>query len=108
MFHRFTRGRTLDEVAPYGWDLFLSALALAVWQHEASDQRFHHLDTTSFSRTGAYVPESDAPAMAITHGSSKDQRPDLQQAVLARRVSQDGGGPLASKRWDGHASFSHG
>lgn len=104
MCHRFTRGRTLEEVAPEGWDRFWSALTLAVWQPEAMDQRCHHLDPTRFARTGADVPASDAPAMATTHGSSKDQRPALQQAVWARRVSQDGGGPGASKRWDGHAA----
>ena len=104
MFHRFKLGRTLDEVDTYGCDLFLSALALAVCQHEAIAQRFHHLDTTSFSLSGAYVPESDAHAIAITHGYSKDHRPDVKQAVLELMVSQDGGVPLVSKSWDGNAS----
>jgi transposase len=103
MFHRFTLGRTLDEVDTSGCDLFLSEIALAVCQHEAIEQRFHHLDTTSFSLSGAYVPESDAQAIAITHGSSKDHRPDLTQAVLALMVSQDGGVPVASKSGDGNA-----
>src|SRR5712691_7262272 len=104
MFNRFKLGRTLDEVDTYGCDLFLSEIALAVCQHEAIDQRFHHLDTTSFALTGAYVPESDEHAIAITHGSSKDHRPDLKQAVLELMVSQDGGVPLASKSWDGNAA----
>ena len=42
--------------------------------------------------------------MTLTHGSSKDHRPDLKQAVLALLVSQDGGVPLVSKSWDGNAS----
>ena len=42
--------------------------------------------------------------MTLTHGSSKDHRPDLTQAVLERMVSQDGGVPLVSKSWDGNAS----
>src|SRR5439155_24373647 len=50
------------------------------------------------------VPDSDEQAMTITHGHSKDSRPDLKQAVLARMVSQDGGGPLVSKSWDGNTS----
>jgi len=104
MFNRFKLGRTLDEVDTYGCDLFFSELALAVCQHEAIDQRFSHLDTTSFSLSGAYVPESDAHAIAITHGYSKDHRPDLKQAVLELMVSQDGGVPLVSKSWDGNAS----
>jgi transposase len=104
MFNRFKLGRTLDEVDTYGCDLFFSEIALAVCQHEAIDQRFNHLDTTSFALTGAYVPESDEHAIAITHGYSKDHRPDLKQAVLELMVSQDGGVPLASKSWDGNAS----
>jgi transposase len=50
------------------------------------------------------VPDSDEHAIAITHGYSKDHRPDLKQAVLALMVSQDGGVPLMSKSWDGKAS----
>jgi transposase len=104
MFNRFKLGRTLDEVDTYGCDLFFSEIALAVCQQEAIDQRFHHLDTTSFALSGAYIPESDAHAIAITHGYSKDHRPDLKQAVVELMVSQDGGVPLASKSWDGNAA----
>jgi transposase len=107
MFNRFKLGRTLDEVHMYGCDLLFSELALAVCTHEGIDQRFNHLDTTSFSLSGDYVPESDAQAITITHGYSKDHRPDLKQAVLELMVSQDGGIPLVSKSWDGNASDTH-
>jgi transposase len=106
MFNRFKLGRTLDEVNTYGCDLLFSESALAVCQQEAIDQRFNHLDTTSFSLTGDYVPESDEHAIVITHGYSKDHRPDLKQAVLELMVSQDGGVPLVSQTWDGNASDS--
>src|SRR6058998_1134426 len=107
MFNRFKLGRTLEEVHAYGCDLLFSELALAVCGQEGIDQRFNHLDTTSFSLTGDYVPESDEQAITITHGDSKDHRPDLKQAVLELMVSQDGGVPMASKCWDGNASDSH-
>jgi transposase len=103
MFNRFKLGRTLDEVNTYGCDLLFSEIALTVCRQEAIDQRFNHLDTTSFSLTGDYVPENDEQAIAITHGYSKDHRPDLKQAVLELIVSQDGGVPLVSKTWDGNA-----
>jgi transposase len=106
MFNRFKLGRTLDEVNTYGCDLLFSEVALAVCHQEAIDQRFNHLDTTSFSLTGDDVPESDQQAIAITHGYSKDHRPDLKQAVLELMVSQDGGVPLVSQSWDGNASDS--
>ena len=88
----------------YRLDSRISELALAVCGQEGIDRRFNHLDTTSFSLSGDYVPESDEQAIPITHGYSKDHRPDLQQAVLALMVSQDGGVPLVSKSWDGNAS----
>jgi transposase len=82
----------------------LSELALAVCVQEGIDQRVHHLDTTSFALRGDDVPESDEPAMTITHGSSKDHRPDLKQAVLELLVAPDGGVPRLSQSWDGNAS----
>src|SRR5919199_1742656 len=104
MFNRFKLGRTLDEAHAYGCNLLFEELALAVCTHEGIDLRFNHLDTTSFALTGDYVPESDVHAIAITHGYSKDHRPDLKQAVLELMVSQDAGVPLMSKSWDGNAS----
>ncbi len=104
MFNRFKLGRSLDEVSSYGCDLLFSELALAVCAHEGIAQRFNHLDTTSFSLTGDYSPDSDEHAIAITYGYSKDHRPDLKQAVLELMVSQDGGVPLLSKSWDGNTS----
>jgi len=104
MFNRFKLGRTLDDASAYGCNLLFEELALAVCTHEGIDLRFHHLDTTSFGLTGAYIPDRDEHAMCITHGYSKDHRPDLKQAVLELMVSQDGGVPLVSKSWDGNTS----
>jgi transposase len=104
MFNRFKLGRTLDEVYAYGCDLLFSELALAVCAQEGIDLRFNHLDTTSFSLSGEYLPDSDERAITITHGYSKDHRPDLKQAVLELMVSHDGGIPFVSQSWDGNAS----
>ena len=104
MFNRFKLGRTLDEASAYGCDLLFEELALAICAHEGIDRRFNHLDTTSFALTGEYVPDSDEHAIHITHGYSKDHRPDLKQAVLELMVSQDGGVPFVSKSWDGNTS----
>jgi transposase len=106
MFNRFKLGRTLDEVHAYGCDVLFSELALAVCEHEGIEQRFHHLDTTSLALSGDYIPESATQAIHITHGYSKDHRPDLKQAVLELLVSQDGGVPMVSKSWDGNTSDS--
>ena len=104
MFNRFKLGRTLDEAYPYGCNRLFQELALAVCAQEGIDLRFNHLDTTSFSLSGEYVPDSDEHAIPITHGYSKDHRPDLKQAVLELMVSQDGGVPFVSQSWDGNTS----
>jgi transposase len=75
-----------------------------VCARDGIDLRFTHLDTTSFARSGEYIPESDEQAMTITHGSSREHRPDLTQAVLERMVSHDGGIPCVSQRGDGHTA----
>ena len=98
MFNRFKLGRSLDDVYRYGCDLLFSELALAVCAHEGIEQRFTHLDTTSFSLTGEYMPDSDEHTITITHGYSKDHRPDLKQVVLELMVSQDGGVTLAQQK----------
>ena len=89
-FNRFKLGRSLDKGFAYGCDTLFSEVALAVCQQEGVALKFNCLDTTSFSLTGAYVPETDTQAIAITHGYSKDHRPDLKQAVLELIVFQDG------------------
>ena len=101
---RLQRGRTRDELHTYGGDGLFSALARAVGAHEGIDQRFPHLATTRFSRNGDEGPESETQAMHSTHGSSKEPRPDVPQAVCERMVSQEGGVPLARKCGDGNAS----
>lgn len=103
-FNRFKLGRSLDKVYAYGCDLLFSELSLSVCRQEGVDQQFNSLDTTAFSLEGEYVPDTDEQAILITHGYSKDHRPDLKQAVLEIMVSQDGGVPSACKSWDGNSS----
>jgi transposase len=104
MFNRFKHGRTLEEAYAYGCDLLLHELALGVCARDSIDLRFNHLDTTRCSLSGEYIPANDEQAMTITHGSSRAHRPDLKLAVLELMVSQDGGIPWVSQRWDGNTS----
>jgi len=104
MLNRFKLGRSLDDVFTYGCDLLFSEIALVVCQKEGIDLRFNSLDTTSFSLTGDYEPDSDEHGVLVTYGYSKAKRPDLKQVVLELMVSQDGGVPFMSKSHDGNAS----
>jgi len=85
-------GRALDALFESGvTEVFagVSARALHVFGIKI---RYAHLDNTSFGLHGAYaVAERDAEAVEtdepipieITHGYSRDHRPDLKQAVLS-------------------------
>ena len=59
LFNRFKLGRTLDEAYADGCDLLFHELALGVCAREGIDLRFNHRDTTSFARSGEYIPERD-------------------------------------------------
>lgn len=84
-------GRALDRLFEKGiTEAFakVSAHALGVFGIQV---RQAHLDSTSFSFQGEYavevqpdgVDEDDPIAITITHGYSRDRRPDLKQAVLS-------------------------
>ena len=103
-FNRFKLGRTLDHAFDYGTDKLFSELSFDVCRQEGVDQRFNSEDTTTFSVTGESYPESDEHAVRVTHGYSKDHRPDLKQVVHELMVSQDGGIPLLMKTWSGNES----
>ncbi|WP_425430026.1 IS1634 family transposase, partial [Desulfamplus magnetovallimortis] len=103
-FNRFKLGRALDDVHQYGIEALFSKIALHVCEKEGINMDYSHLDTSSFSLTGEYIPDSDENAIRITHGYSKDHRPDLKQAVLELVVTQDGAIPFICQCHDGNAS----
>jgi len=66
------------------------------------NQYFNSLDSNSFSLNGDYSTEENKTTINITHGHSKDHRPDLKQVMLELMVPQDGRVPFVSKSWDGN------
>jgi len=66
-FNRFKLGRSLDKTFNYGVDCLFSKLSLPICKAEQVDLRFNDLDTTSFSLTGDYLPDTDEQAIHITH-----------------------------------------
>jgi len=102
--NRHRLGRTLDDIHTYGCELLYSEIASHVCKQISINEKFTSLDTTSFSVSGEYDVEMDENEITITHGYSKDHRPDLKQAILELVTSQDGGIPLMMKCFDGNAS----
>ncbi|MCA1838168.1 MAG: IS1634 family transposase [Gemmatimonadaceae bacterium] len=65
-----------------------------------------HLDSTSFHLHGDYETEREEEepeaAISITHGYSRDQRPDLKQFIVDLMVSGEGDIPLFFRIADGN------
>lgn len=78
-------GRTLDKLYSSGLEEVFMRVAANAQRYEG-DTRFYHSDTTSVSLHGNYEPvegDIDAAPIEITHGFSKDHRPDLKQFVVS-------------------------
>ncbi len=103
-FNRFKLGRSLDKVFDYGCSKLFNEIALHIVTQEGIDLTYWHNDTTSFSVTGEYEKNTDENAIILTHGHSKDHRPDLKQVVVELICSQDGGIPLMMQSHDGNES----
>jgi transposase len=112
-FNDDTLGRALDELFQAGiTELFAQVAqdAVAIYQ---LDVTFAHTDTSSFSLSGQYESEvakeaeTVRGAVKITHGYSKDHRPDLKQVVVTLITSQKGRIPLWLEALDGNSSDKH-
>tara|TARA_B100000749_G_scaffold275934_1_gene262362 strand:+ start:136 stop:1791 length:1656 start_codon:yes stop_codon:yes gene_type:complete len=103
-FNRHKLGKSLDQAHDYGCERLFFELSSESCVKENIDLNFNSEDTTSFSVTGDYAEDVDEHTLQITHGYSKDHRPDLKQIIHELLVSQDGGVPLMMKSWDGNAS----
>lgn len=109
-FNDDTLGRALDELFQAGiTELFAQVAQNAVATYQL-DVAFAHTDTSSFSLSGQYesaVAQEAAAvrgAVKITHGYSKDHRPDLKQVVVTLITSQKGRIPLWLEALDGNSS----
>src|SRR5437899_9301948 len=102
-----TVGRVLDRLYDTGTMKVFTACAVRADQVFGFDKRYVHFDTTSMTVYGDYVlpeeTEERQVPFTITHGYSKDKRPDLKQFVFAT-LCVDRAVPLWVKPEDGNAS----
>lgn len=99
-------GRTLDWLYAHDVTTLFAGLAYQARRRFDIPAKHIHIDTTSFSVSGDYVPkeEGDPVALAITYGYSRDHREDLKQWMLALATTHDGDLPLFLKPLDGNSS----
>ncbi len=97
-------GRVLDRLFDTGTQRIFSTLSVAAMDQFALTAKHVHFDTTSVNVFGDYHNAVSGQATAnITHGYSKDKRPDLKQFVLSL-LCVDGDIPIVGKHEDGNAS----
>lgn len=103
-----TLGRHLDRLFDAGAENVFNAACLRVVDVEGVRLDRMQGDTTSRLVFGAYKHEED-DAISITHGHSKDKRPDLKQMMYGLVTSTDGvplvgqvlSGNTSDKTWHG-------
>ncbi len=96
-------GRVLDSLYEVGANKILSAVALRAVKLFDLDLSHVHHDTTSRSVYGDYEVGEEAVPFRITHGFSKDKRPDLKQLIHSL-LCVDDGIPISSQCEDGNTS----
>ena len=95
-------GRHLDRLFEAGAEGMFNAACLRVVDVEGIHVERMQGDTTSRLVFGAYRHEED-DAISITHGHSKDKRPDLKQVMYGLVTSTDGV-PLVGQMLSGNTS----
>lgn len=98
-------GRALDCFYEYGVTKLFTTLALRAADQFGVEHKRVHLDSSSMAVEGQYIQEAASPSevseaaeqacpIEITHGYSRDRRPDLKQFLIDTICSGDGDVPL--------------
>ena len=101
-------GRVLDKLSAQGLTEIFVTVALAAAKKMGVRLNSLHLDSSSFHVDGEYrdceTEEVETAAIAITHGYSRDHRPDLKQFIIDLMCTGDGDVPLYLRVADGNES----
>jgi transposase len=100
----YTLGHALDEIARYGTSKLFGEVAFGIAVEHNLLGTVNHLDTTSISVEGEYAVKDKISKIEITHGYSKDHRPDLKQMVLSLVVNGASDIPLWMEPLSGDSS----
>jgi transposase len=103
-------GRILDKLAASGLTETFVTVALSAARQFGVKLDSLHLDSSSFHVDGEYLqPQQqivEPGAIHITHGYSRDHRPDLKQFIVDLMCSGDGDIPLYLRVGDGNETDS--
>ncbi len=97
-------GRTLDWIYAHDPTRLFAGIGYRARQICGISRREVHVDTTSFSVSGAYDSRDEEAVIAVTYGYSRDHRADLKQWMLALATTQEGDVPLFLRALDGNSA----
>ncbi|MCB9765445.1 MAG: IS1634 family transposase [Alphaproteobacteria bacterium] len=101
-FHDTRLGQALDRLDEIGTDRILGDVVTRYLTRRVRNTEWSlHLDTTTVSVYGEYDADEE---LALTHGFSKDKRPDLKQLVFGLSVHGSAGIPLTMSVSSGNTS----
>lgn len=104
-FNDDTLGRSLDDLYRVGVTEVFARVAAHALEVYGIEHRFVHLDSSSFHLHGVYdVSDPEREAIEVTHGYSRDQRPDLRQVVVQLVTSQASALPVWLEVLSGNSS----
>jgi transposase len=101
-------GRTLDALFDSDRASLLTHIVLEVIEEFRIELSQLHNDSTTVTVFGEYSQSrsrrNGKPSLALSHGFSKDHRPDLKQLLFTLTVSRDGAVPIHYKAYDGNTT----
>ncbi len=100
---------SLDQIADVDPTQFFASIAFPIAMNRIYRRLVARLDSTMFSLEGAYdgfggSPEDAPQIIYVTHGHSKQHRPDLKQITLSMVNAGPGAIPIWSEPVSGNAS----
>lgn len=104
-FNDDTLGRSLDDLYANGVTEVFASVASKALEVYGIEHEFVHLDSSSFHLHGQYEVENpDTEMVSITHGYSRDHRPDLKQVVAQIITSHKSNLPVWLEVLSGNSS----
>jgi transposase len=97
-------GKALDEISNYGSSQMFGEIAFEIALENNLLGELAHLDSTSMSVEGKYDDYTEEHVVKLTHGHSKDHRPDLKQVVMSLVVTGKSSMPLWMEPQNGNSS----
>src|SRR5512134_3354294 len=97
-------GRALDPLYAHDVTTLFMLISAQAYQRLGLTGSTVHLDSTSFHVDGDYDREEALGVVTLTHGYSRDRRPDLNQVMLNLIVEHRAGLPLLMQPLSGNSN----